>query len=67
MGKRVLRAVVKTVAVSAGIVFLFDNKLSGTAGTVLLVSIAVLFACLFLWLIFDLGDEDAGYWPNKPN
>jgi len=65
MGKRILRGVVKVVATAAGLVFLFDNKLSGDAGTVLLGSIAVLFVCLFAWLIFGLG-EGTGFWPNKP-
>jgi hypothetical protein len=68
VAKRVLRGVVKVVATAAGVVFLFDNRLSGTAGTVLLGSIAVLFVCLFVWLIFNLGEnEDSGFWPNKPN
>jgi hypothetical protein len=65
VAKRVLRGVVKVVATAAGVVFLFDNRLSGTAGIVLLASIAVLFVCLFVWLIFDLG-EDAGLGPDKP-
>jgi hypothetical protein len=60
MGKRILRAVIKAVALAAGMVFLFDNKLSGTAGDVLLGSIAVLFLCAFLWLAFGLGDDDTG-------
>ena len=59
MGKRVLRAVIKAVALAAGVVFLFDNRLSGTAGDVLLGSIAVLFVCALLWLAFGLG-EDTG-------
>jgi hypothetical protein len=63
--KRILRGAVKVVATAAGLVFLFDNKLGGNAGTVLLGSIAVLFICLFVWLIFGLG-EDTGFWPNKP-
>jgi hypothetical protein len=59
VGKRVLRGVVKIVATAAGLVFLFDNRLSGNAGTVLLGSIAVLFVCLFVWLIFG---PRRGYW-----
>lgn len=66
VAKRILRRVVKVVATVAGVVFLFDNRLSGKAGIVLLCSIAVLFACLFVWLIFDLG-EHAGFWPKKPD
>lgn len=67
MGKRILRAVIKTVAAIAGVVFLFDNKLSGTEGTVLLISVVVLFLCLFVWLTFDLDDgDDKGFWPEKP-
>ncbi len=65
VAKRVLRGVIKIVATAAGVVFLFDNRLNGTAGIVLLASIAVLFVCLFVWLIFGLG-EDAGLGPDKP-
>jgi hypothetical protein len=60
MGKRVLRTVIKGVTLAAGAVFLFDNRLSGTAGDVLLGSIAVLFVCGFFWLAFGLGDDDNG-------
>jgi hypothetical protein len=66
VAKRILRGVVKIVATAAVLVFFFDNKLSGTAGLVLLASIAVLFLCLFVWLIFDLG-EHSGFWPDKPD
>ena len=65
MAKRILRVVIKVVAIAAGIVFILDNRLSGTAGTVLLGSIAVLGACLFIWLIFGLG-EDTGAGTGKP-
>jgi len=65
MAKRILRAIVKIVATCAGLVFLFDNRISGNAGTVLLASIAVLFVCGLVWLIFDLG-EGRGFWPKKP-
>jgi len=42
-GKRILRRVVKVVAAAAAVVFLLDNRLSGTIGIVLLVgSIAAL-------------------------
>jgi hypothetical protein len=63
--KRILPGVVKLVAAAAGVVFLFDNRLSGAAGIVLLGSIAVLFVCLFVWLFFDLGD-DAESGSNEP-
>jgi hypothetical protein len=66
MAKRILRGVVKVVAAAAGVVFLLDNRLSGSAGFVLLGSIAVLFVCLFIWLIFDLG-EGTAFWPRKPD
>jgi hypothetical protein len=59
-------AVIKTIAVCAGLVFLFDNKITGDAGTVLLASIAVPFACGLIWLVFRLS-EDSGYWPKKPD
>jgi hypothetical protein len=52
------------VAAAAGIVFLFDNKVTGDAGTVLLGSITVLFICGLAWLLFGLSD-DTGYWPKK--
>ena len=49
----------------AGVVFIFDNRLSGTEGLVLLGSIALLFLCGIVWMIFlrDDDDADAGYWP----
>jgi len=59
MAKRILRGVIKVIAMAAGIVFILDNKLSGTAGTVLLGSIAVLGACLPAWLIFGLDEDTA--------
>jgi hypothetical protein len=62
--KRILRGVVKTIAVAAGLVFIFDNRVSGVAGILLLVSIAVLLLCLFVWRVFDLG-EDVWFWPKK--
>jgi hypothetical protein len=66
IAKKILRAVTKTVAVCAGVVFLVDNRISGDAGTVLLASIAILFACGFAWLVFGFS-EDTGYWPKKPD
>jgi dolichyl-phosphate-mannose--protein O-mannosyl transferase len=69
MVKRVLRGIVKTVAVVAGLVFFFDNRVTGTAGTVLLGSIVVFFLCVFVWGIFLRDDEDdgnSGYWPRPP-
>ena len=57
MAKRILRRIVKVVAVVAGVVFLFDNSLSGRAFLVLLASIATLGACLIVWLIFDLDEK----------
>jgi anaerobic C4-dicarboxylate transporter len=65
VAKRILRGVVKVVATVAGVVFFFDNKLGGTGGIVLLGSIAVLFVCLFVWVIFELG-EDSGLGPDEP-
>jgi hypothetical protein len=65
-GKKILRGLIKTIAVCAGLVFLFDNKITGNAGTVLLASIAVLFSCGLLWLVFGLSD-DSGYWPKNPD
>src|SRR5437660_1940496 len=56
--KQILRGVVKTIAVVAGVVFVFDNRVSGVAGIVLLASVAVLILCLFVWRFFDLGDDD---------
>ena len=65
MAKRILRVAIKVVTIAAGIVFILDNRLSGTAGTVLLGSIAVLGVCLFIWLIFGFG-EDTGAGTGKP-
>jgi hypothetical protein len=63
--KKLLRGSVKTVAAGAGLVFLLDNRVTGDAGTILLGSIAVLFACGLVWLLFGLS-EHTGYWPKKP-
>jgi hypothetical protein len=66
VAKRILRVVVKIVAAGAGIIFLFDDRLSSTPGIIVLVgAIAVLLICLCIWLFFDLG-EDKGFWPDKP-
>ena len=51
MVKRVLRGIVKTIALLAGLVFFFDNRVTGTAGTVLLGSIISM-----LPLSFRVGD-----------
>jgi len=68
MVKRILRPIVKLVAGFAGVVFLFDNPLSGTAGLILLASIAALTLCGIVWMIFLRKDEDgSGYWPPGPN
>jgi len=64
--KKILRGVIRVIATAAGLVFLFDNKVSGNAGTVLLGSIAVLFVCGLVWLLFGLSDHP-GYWPKKPD
>jgi hypothetical protein len=65
-GKRILRGVVKAVAAAAAGIFIFNNRLTGTTGIALFVgSIVVLLLCLFVWLIFDLG-EHTGFWPDKP-
>lgn len=58
----------KAIAVAAGLVFFFDNKITGTEGKVLLGSIAVLLLCLLAWVFFGLGDDDenTGYWPRLP-
>ena len=57
-GKGILRPIVKGVAGIAGAVFLFDNHPSGTAGLILLASIAVLAFCGVVWMIFLRDDED---------
>jgi hypothetical protein len=67
MVKRILRPIVKAVAGIAGVVFLFDNHPSGTAGLILLASIAVLALCGIVWMIFLREHEDGtGYWPSDP-
>jgi hypothetical protein len=66
--KRFFRGVVKLVAGIAGAVFFFDNRLSGTAGLVLLASIAVLLLCGLVWMLFlrDDDDGDAGPPDSRP-
>jgi len=63
MAKRILRGTIKCVAVAAALVFIFDNKDSGSAGIV--GAIAVLFLCFLIWQIFDLGASD-GFRPDEP-
>ena len=53
-----------TISTFNGLVFFFDNRSSGMSGIVLLASIAVLFLCLFVWLIFGLGN-DHGFGQNS--
>jgi hypothetical protein len=69
MVKRILRPIVKVVTGLAGVVFLFDNHLSGTPGLILLASIAVLAFCGIVWTMFlrDDDDDDSGYWPSNPH
>ncbi len=67
MRKRILRPIVKAVAGLAGVVFLFDNHISGTSGLILVASIAVLTLCGIIWMIFLREDDDgSGYWPSDP-
>jgi len=68
MLKWILRPIVKAVAGLAGVVFLFDSRLSGTAGLILLASIAVLAFCGIVWMIFLREDDegDSGYCPSNP-
>jgi hypothetical protein len=70
MVKRILRPIVKAMAGLAGVVFLFDNHLGGTAGLILLASIAVLALCGIVWVKFlhEDGDDEgnSGYWPPGP-
>jgi predicted membrane metal-binding protein len=67
MLKRILRPIVKAVAGLAGVVFLFDNHLSGTAGFILLASIGLLTLCGIVWMIFLREDEDGSeYWRPRP-
>ncbi len=69
MVKQILRGIVKTIGVLSALVFFFDNRVTGTAGTVLLGSIIVGFLCLFVWMIFLRDDKDernSGYWPRPP-
>jgi hypothetical protein len=62
--KRILRGIVKTIAVVAGMILIFDNGVSGVAGIVLLASGAALVLCLFVWRIFELGHDD-WFWPKR--
>jgi hypothetical protein len=66
MVKRILRPIVKAVAGLAGVVFLFDNHLSGTAGIILLASIAVLALCGIVWMIFLRDDDDGDSGTGPP-
>ena len=56
--KRAIKWVIKVVACTAFFVFFFDNKVTGTAGTVLLCSIIVMFVFGILWAVLE------EYWPD---
>ena len=57
MVKKALRNMVKFIALIALIVFVFDNRLSGKSGLVLLGSIGMLGICLIAWLLLSLGED----------
>lgn len=56
--KRIFRGIVTTIAVLAGVVFIFDKPVSDVAEIALVASGVVLVLCLLVWRIFDLGDDD---------
>jgi hypothetical protein len=57
MVKKALRNLVKFIALIALIVFVFDNRLSGKSGLVLLGSIGILGICLVALLLLSLGED----------
>ena len=57
MVEKVLRNMVKFIALIALIVFVFDNRLSRKSGLVLLGSIGMLGICLIAWLLLSLGED----------
>jgi lipopolysaccharide export LptBFGC system permease protein LptF len=51
--KRIVKPAVKAIAMGAALVFFFGNRVTGTAGTVLLCSIIVLFVFGILGSILE--------------
>ena len=62
--KRVLRKLVKGLAVVAGLVFLFFNPLANDVGLWFFASIPVLLLCFVLLQVLE-NDEDSSESPDK--
>jgi fatty acid desaturase len=63
--KRIVRAAIKGLAAIAALGFLAPTT-PFTGLIVFVSSIVVLLVCLFVWHLVA-GDEDVGYWPDKPD
>ena len=57
--KKTVKAVVKTVAMLAALVFFFDNRISGIAGTVMLCALIILIVFGIGWMVLE------EYWPDN--
>jgi len=58
MWKRILRGLVKTIAVVAVSIFILDNRASGVGGILLIASVVIALLCFLVWSVFDLGEDD---------
>ena len=65
MIKRTIRSAIKVAATIAALVFVFVPTHAFNQLLLFLGSMVVLLICLLLWLLL-FGDENTGYWPDKP-
>jgi Mn2+/Fe2+ NRAMP family transporter len=65
MAKRIVRSAIKIVAAIAALVFVIVPTHEFNQLLFFVGSMVVLLVCLLLWLLL-FGDEDTGWWPDKP-
>lgn len=56
--RQVVKGIVKAVAMVTAFVFFFDNRVTSTAGVILICSVVILAACGVAWMVLD------HYWPD---
>ena len=57
--KKAIKWVIKAIAGIAALVFFVDNRVTGTAGTILLCSIIAMFVFGIFWMVLE------EYWPDE--
>ena len=66
MGERIIRFVIKTLAILGGVGFLLLPVTKWPGFVVFTASLILLLLCFVVWRLIFPDDED-GYWPDKPN